>query len=110
MDRTVAGLIGAVAALSAATPSQAAAPAPQSIDAALQAGSYADLLKPIPNALALIKTSETRAELLPTARAGEAPVEQAQLVVVQHHHHHRYYHRRRHYHHHHHHHHHHDHY
>ncbi len=91
MDKTVAGLIGAVAALSAA-PSQAASPAPQSIEAAMQAASYADLLKPIPNARQLLDSSQ-----------GEAGVQTVQLVVVQPHHHH-YHHRRHHYHHHHHHH------
>ena len=98
MDKTVAGLIGAVAALSAAAPSRAAVPAPPSVQEALRADSYADLLRPIPNAAAL----------LAPALAGEAPVEKAQLVVIgPHHHHHRYYRHRRYYRHHHHHHHHH---
>ena len=87
----MAGLIGAVAAIAATTPTEAAAPAPQSVQEALRAESYADLLKPIPNARAL---------LAPGAE-GEAAVETVQLVVVLHHRHH---YRHRYYHHHHHHH------
>ena len=92
MDKTVAGMIGAVAALTA-TASQAAVPAPQAVEDVLRADTYADLLKPIANARALL-ASPTRT----------SPIEQVQLVVIQHHHHH-HYRRRRHYHHHHHHHH-----
>ncbi len=99
MDKTLAGLLGAVGALAAISPTHAATAVHPSLDETMQAASYADLLKPIPNATALLKASD--------AQLAEAP--QAEVMAVQyhhHHHHHRYY-RRRYYHHHHHHHHHH---
>ncbi len=90
MDKKLAGLIGAVGALVAAAPAQAATAAPVTLDAALQAHSYADLLKPIPNALALLQ-AEALKEDEPVAE-GEAPVE---TVQYRHHHHHHHHHRRR---------------
>ncbi len=91
MDRRIAGVIGAVSALSAALPAHAASEAPLTIESVMQVNSYADLLRPIPNAAALL--TETDAATRPT-------VEDVQY----------YYHRRRrHYHHHDHHHHHHHH-
>jgi hypothetical protein len=97
VDKTIAGLIGAVGTLAAVSPSQAAPAAAAGIDEAMHAASYADLLKPIPNATALLRASD--------ARAAEAP---AKLLEVQyyyrhHHHHHHSYYRRPVYHHHHHH-------
>ena len=111
MDKTIAGLLGAMGALAAAVPANAGVAAPVKTTAAMRASSYADLLTPIPNALALLKASEaadTQAELLPPALEGEAPVQQAQIVLNlghrhhHHHHHHRYYRRHHHHHHHHH--------
>jgi hypothetical protein len=90
MDKTIAGLIGAVA-LSTPFASQAASPAPQSIEAAMQASSYADLLKPIPNAMSLVAANEP-------AASSEPAVVLAQYYYHRHHH----YRRRHHYHHHHH--------
>ena len=52
MDKTVAGVLGAVTALAA----EAHAAPPPTLDAAMQASSYADLLRPIPNALELLAT------------------------------------------------------
>jgi hypothetical protein len=78
MDKTVAGLIGAVSVLSLATPSQAAT----------QVRAYAELLKPIPNALAELKAWDAEASLRP-----------AQFVIIErdrhHHHHHHHHHDRR---------------
>jgi hypothetical protein len=91
MDKTVAGLIGAVTLLAAADPAQAAMPAQTGLAAAMQAESYADLLKPIPDAVALLKESDeaaAKAELLPAASEGEATVQQAQYYYHHHHHHH----------------------
>lgn len=105
MDKTVAGLIGAVTLLAAANPAQAAMPVATDLKAAMQAESYADLLKPIPDAVALLRESdaaEAKAELLAPASEGEATVQEAQYYYPHHHHHHRFY--RRFYHHHHHHH------
>jgi hypothetical protein len=94
MNKTIAGLIGAAGALAAAAPG-AAAPV-------LHASTYAELLRPIPNALATLRAMD---QDLP-----EGQVEQVQLRRVvraltghHHHHHHRYYRRRHHHHHHHHH-------
>jgi hypothetical protein len=105
MDKKVAGLIGAVTSVVAAAPAQAAVAAPPMVDAAMQAHSYADLLTPIPNALALLKASSasaTKAELVAPASENEASVQEVQY----HHHHHHHHYRRPHHHHHHHHHHH----
>ena len=60
MDKKLAGLIGAVAGVAAlgsagALSSAQAAPNPGE---ALQAGSYADLLAPIPNASATLKAAD----------------------------------------------------
>ena len=112
MDKTIAGLLGVMGALAAAAPAAAGVAPPANTLAATRVTAYAELLKPIPNALALLKASaaaDVQAELLPPAIEGDAPVQEAQLVLNlghrhhHHHHHHRYY-RRRHYHHHHHHH------
>ncbi len=96
MDNSIKTLLGAVGALAAAVPAHAATSAPMTLESAMRADSYADLLKPIPNAVAL------RDELAASQVAG--PVG-AEVLSVQyyHHHHHRYYHRRFYHHHHHHH-------
>jgi hypothetical protein len=107
MDKKLAGLLGAAAALTAMTSAQAAAP--QQTEMA-PATSYRDLLDPVPNALSQLKAED--------AKRSEAPkTEVAQISVqVGHHHHHHHHHRgvvvrlgpgHHHYHHHHHHHHHH---
>ncbi len=106
MDKTLAGLIGAAGLL--ATSAQAAMAAPVTLSDAMQVQSYADLLKPIPNATALLKASDAA-----HARSTEADAEDlGQDYSVQwwhhrrhhhhHHHHHRYYHHHHHHHHHHH--------
>jgi hypothetical protein len=93
MDKKIAGLLGAAAALTAVSSAQAAIPAskPQ------PASTYRDLLEPIPNALALVKDEDSKR--IETPANGEM-----RLAQHHHHHHHRWY--RRFYHHHHHHHHH----
>jgi len=91
MDKTVAGLVGAVTLLAVVDPAQAAMPAPVRLQAAMQAESYADLLKPIPDAVALLKESDAaaaQAEPLPAASEGDATVQQAQYYYHHHHHHH----------------------
>ncbi len=102
MDKNVAGVIGAVSVLAAVSPSQAA---PAALAEAMQVNSYADLLKPIPNALALRRAFDEgqAAKAEQPSAAGDPEV---MTIQYYHHHHHRYY-RRRFYHHHHHHHHHH---
>jgi hypothetical protein len=93
MDKKIAGLLGAAAALTTMTGANAAAPA-----TTLQATSYADLLNPVPNAVAqLIADDNARAT---KSRSGEVDVAQIR-VEVDHHHHHRYHRRHKHHHHHH---------
>ena len=89
MDKTLAGVLGAITVLAAQA--QAAPAAPPTLDAAMQASSYADLLRPIPNAAALL-AAEPDAE----------PAATVQTVQYHHHHHHHRYRRRYHHHHHHH--------
>ena len=84
MDKKIAGLLGAVAALGTLGTAQAApTPAPSDV---LRANSFADLLEPIPNAAALLQAVDE------SAPAPSANVEVAQLVVVGHHHHHHHHH------------------
>jgi hypothetical protein len=92
MDKRIAGLLGAAAALTAVSGAQAMTP--QGTELA-PAASYADLLQPVPNAVALLKDDD--------ARLAQTPASGATRVAQAHHHHH--HHRRRHHHHHHHHHH-----
>ena len=78
MDKKIAGLLGAVAALGTFGSAEAApAPAPADV---LQANSYAELLEPIPNAGALLQAID---EQVP-AKASE----NVQLAQYYHHHHH----------------------
>ena len=103
MDKSIAGLIGAVGAMAAATPAMAATNAAPQLDEVMQVTSYADLLKPIPNAVAM-KQAYDEAQ---AARPAEPEVMTIQYYHHHHHHHHyRYWRRRWHHHHHHHHHHH----
>jgi len=113
LERKIAGLLGAVAALGTISSAQAA-PAPTPSDV-LQANSYAELLQPIPNAASVLQAIDEQQG----PGSGEAKVQLAQVYIGtphhHHHHHHHHYRRgivivppwRRHYHHHHHHHHHH---
>jgi hypothetical protein len=97
MDKTIAGLIGAMGALAAATPSHAAVQTPMDMDSAMTAHSYADLLRPIPNAAALLKAS-ARVAVTPAAfvpgESGQAQIETVQYdqPVAHHHHHHHHHH------------------
>jgi hypothetical protein len=92
MDKRLAGLLGAAAALTAVGGAQAATPA-QSTEAA-PAASYRELLDPVPNALAALMADEGQ-------HAKAAARGETQLAYHHHHHHHGW---RRHWHHHHHHH------
>jgi hypothetical protein len=82
MDKKIAGLLGAVAALGSMNAAQAA-PSPDPTEV-LRANSYAELLEPIPNASALLRAvDEARSE--PSA---DANVRVAQYYHHHHHHHH----------------------
>ena len=110
MDKKIAGLLGAVAALGTLNAAQATpAPAPAPADV-LQANSFADLLAPIPNAKAMLQAVDEQAP----ASSAQDNVQLAQFYHHHHHHHHHHWrrpvvvvvpHRHRHHHHHHHHHH-----
>ncbi|UFZ01636.1 hypothetical protein LQG66_20155 [Bradyrhizobium ontarionense] len=81
MDKKIAGLLGAVAAVGALGTAQAsAAPAPTEV---LKATSYADLLEPIPNAAKVLQALDEQAQ--PSA---EPTVQLAQFYHHHHHHHH----------------------
>jgi hypothetical protein len=78
MDKKIAGLLGAVATLGSFTAAEAGpAPAPADV---LRANSYADLLEPIPNAVALLQAVD---QSTPTPTT-----ETVQLAQFYHHHHH----------------------
>ena len=80
MDKKIAGLLGAAAALASLNGAQAAtAPDPTEV---LKAGSYADLLRPIPNAMAVLEAVDR------AAGDFEANDQVAQFYVEHHHHHH----------------------
>ncbi len=117
MDKKIAGLLGAVAGLAAMGSAQAAIdPAPGPSEAP-QPSSYADLLAPIPDAVALLKADDAARAQQPAPETAEG-VQLAQSYYYppysypyynyhhHHHHHHSYYRRYSHHHHHHHHHHH----
>ncbi len=95
MEKKIAGLLGAIATLGAFTTAQAATiptPAPRDV---LNANSFADLLEPIPNAVALLRVVD---------ESKPAPSADENIQLAQYHHHHAYRRRFRHHHHHHHHH------
>jgi hypothetical protein len=72
MDKKIAGLLGAVAALSTANAAQAS-PAPPPVQTeVLKANSYANLLEPIPNAAAILRAVDEGGPEL--AAAGEFQV------------------------------------
>ncbi len=84
MEKKIAGLLGAVAALGVVNASQAApTQAPTSSDI-LKVNSFAELLEPIPNAAELLKIVD---ESTPTL-SSEANVELVQYYYHHHHHHH----------------------
>jgi hypothetical protein len=94
MDKKIAGLLGAVAALTSLDLANAAtAVVPNPADA-MRVSSYAELLTPISNAMEL--------QIADDAARGELSAAKEMQVAERHHHHHRH-HRRYHHHHHHHH-------
>ncbi len=98
MDKSLAGLLGVMGAFAVASPSHAMPAATVDVDGVMHADSYGDLLKPIPNALAVQKALLEQN----SAQPAEPEILSVQYYRHHHHHHHRYY-RRRYYHHHHHH-------
>ena len=94
MDKTLVGIIAAIGAVAAVAPAQAEISSSE-LSRAMEASSYAELIRPIPNAVALLRVADDQQPV-----SEEAGVQLAQF----HHHHHHHHHYRRHYHHHHHHH------
>jgi hypothetical protein len=85
MEKKIAGLLGAVAALGALNAAQAApAPSPAPSDV-LRANSFADLLEPIPNAASLLQAIDESAPV-------QSVDENVQLAQFYHHHHHHHHH------------------
>ena len=82
MDKRIAVLLGAVAAVGALSSAQAT-PAPSTTDV-MQANSYADLLEPIPNAAKVLQALDEQAP----AKSAEDNVQVAQFYHHHHHHHH----------------------
>jgi len=82
MDKKIAGLLGAVAALSTLGATQAT-PAAGPSDA-LTANSYADLLEPIPNAAKTLQALDQQAP----AKSAEGNVQLDRMYHHHHHHHH----------------------
>lgn len=84
MDKRIAGLLGAAAALTAVSTAQATTP--QSTELA-PATSYRDLLDPVANALPLLKAEDAR-----TAQQSATEVAQISVQLGHHHHHHHHHH------------------
>jgi hypothetical protein len=109
MDKTKAGLLGAVATLATLGAAHAATSAAVNPADALQAASYSDLLAPVQNAVAVMKADDAARARKQEQRQAEGDVQLAQYYYGpeyyhHHHHHHHAYYRRYHHHHHHHHH------
>jgi hypothetical protein len=86
MEKKIAGVLGAIAAFGTLSAAQAApAPGPTPTDI-LQAGSYAELLEPIPNAAALLRVVDEQ---------GPVSSASANIHLAQYHHHHHHHHYRR---------------
>jgi hypothetical protein len=94
MDKRIAGLLGAAAALTAVNTAPAATAGQETGFA--PATSYRELLDPIPNAATVLKAADE-------AQRTEAPAGGETRLAYHHHHHHHHWWRRHHHHHHHHH-------
>jgi hypothetical protein len=89
------GLVGATfGAAALMTSAQASPTPPEDLNSTMQAESYADLLAPIDNAIALLRTAEM------SNSADEASNDGATIQLAWHHHHHHYHHHHHHHHHH----------
>jgi hypothetical protein len=94
MEKKIAGLLGAVAALGTLNAAQASPPPAQNPSDALKVNSYAELLEPIPNAAKVLQAIEEQQPVKPW----EDNVQVAQYYHHHHHHHHGYYHHHHHHH------------
>jgi hypothetical protein len=87
MDKKLAGLLGAAAALTTMTAVQAAAP-DQKTEMA-PAASYRDLLDPVPNALSALKADNAKRDEVPKTQLAQVSV---QVGGGRHHHYHHHHH------------------
>jgi hypothetical protein len=86
MDKKIAGLLGAAAALATVGGAHAAVSEANSVDPGL---TYRDLLSPVPNATEALKADDAQRE------SGQTTTEVAQITIgVGHHHHHHHHHAR----------------
>jgi len=105
MDQKIAGLVGAIAGLASLDAAQGAATAAPDPEQLSGAGSFAELLSPIPNALAMLRAQDATVRSIPNPDRADANSDVKLAQNHHHHHHHRYIKpKRRHHHHHHHHH------
>jgi hypothetical protein len=93
----IVGLVGAISGLAALDGAQAATVESPNTTAVTGARSFAELLEPIPNALAVLRAMDA-AE---AARTGQEAGTDPNVTLVQYHHHHHHHHRAHHHHHHH---------
>ena len=105
MDQKIVGIVGAIAGLASLDATQGAATAAPNPDALKAPQSFAELLNPIPNAVAMLRAADAAAaSSTPTGdEAEQRPGVKVAENYRHHHHHHRYVRPRRHHHHHHHH-------
>ena len=89
MDKKIAGLLGAAAALTAVTAAQAAIPVQNSSLTA--AASYRDLLNPVPDALTALRADNGRVGQSGTFETAETIVIKKKKHHHHHHHHHHHY-------------------
>lgn len=80
MDQKIVGIVGAIAGLASLDATQGAANAAPNPDALKGAQSYAELLNPIPNALATLRAADSD--------AARTQVSKDVRVAADHHHHH----------------------
>ena len=96
MDKKIVGLVGAVSGLAMMTAVEA--PQAREVTEVLNAQSYAELLQPIPNAVALLMASDAvNAARAKAATEQDPNVKLAQYYHHHHHHHHWYHHHHHHY-------------
>jgi hypothetical protein len=94
MTTKTAGVLGAVTLLAGASAAHAAPAVDAGLAEVMNVTSYAELLQPIPNAMALLRASDAQAQAtpLPLATEGDGTVVEAQFYHHHHHHHGRFHH------------------
>jgi hypothetical protein len=103
MDKKIAGLLGAAAALTTMTGAQASTPAPTTEPS--QVTSYRDLLDPVPDAVQALQADNARLSAQPKTEVAQISVtvghhhhHHVRIIRHHHHHHHRYHHHHHHHH------------